>query len=322
MRFIYILFLPYFFFSAPKASLKQVFSPGDSSANFQKNNVALINSATNTSNSSLRDSLAYFYIKPNPKRVNLFTDSLLRASLVNDRYLLTPAKSLKIKKYDYGFGEIIPKDPLWFLVSSITLLVFFGIIKIVFKKEVDLILKAFFDNRTLGQINKEDNVFVSWQFLFLYLIFSFTIGLFVYLIFYKTLGSGATAEFLIFLLISLFAFVFLGLKILLLKLLGFIFEVQNLIKDYTNIIYLTYFNLLFILLPVTFCLTLINLQEHYYVFWSFMILLAGILIFQYVRITINILLKYKLSKFYLILYLCILEVCPILIFAKTINISL
>ncbi|MBC7654281.1 MAG: DUF4271 domain-containing protein, partial [Oligoflexus sp.] len=40
------------------------------------------------------------------------------------------------------------------------------------------------------------------------------------------------------------------------------------------------------------------------------------------RITFNILLNYRLSKFYLILYLCTLEICPIILFAKTISTSL
>jgi hypothetical protein len=43
---------------------------------------------------------------------------------------------------------------------------------------------------------------------------------------------------------------------------------------------------------------------------------------QFIRITFNILLNYKLSKFYLIIYLCALEICPIILLAKTISISL
>ena len=308
------------FNSAQAIIIKQDSLTKDST--FKFNNYPAVDSAERARSKLIRDSLIYTYLKPNPNRANQFTDSLLKAVLVYDKYLLTQAKSVKIKKINYGFGEVIIKDPLWFLVISIILLIFFGVIKILFKKEVDLIFRAFFDNRTLGQVNKEDNVFVSWQFLFLYLNFVFSVGLFVCLIFYKTSASASAAEFPIFLLVTLFAFVFFGLKILVLRLLGFVFKVQKLVRDYTNIIYLTYFNLLFVLLPITFCLALINLQDQYYLFWSLMILFSSIITFQYLRITFNILLNYRLSKFYLIIYLCALEICPILIFAKTINTSL
>ena len=294
----------------------------DSILKSRTNNYPAIDSVEKAQITLIRDSLIYTYLKPNPNRANQFTDSLLKTVLVYDKYLLGPPKSVKIKKNNYGFGEIKVKDPFWFLLASVILLIFFGIIKILFKKEVDLIFRAFFDNRTLGQVNKEDNVFVSWQFLFLYLNFVFSVGLFVCLIFYKTSASGSAAEFTVFLLVSMFAFVFFGLKILVLRLLGFVFKVQKLVRDYTNIIYLTYFNLLFVLLPITFCLALINLKDQYYLFWAVLILFTCIITFQYLRITFNILLNYRIPKFYLIIYLCALEICPILIFAKTINTSL
>jgi hypothetical protein len=322
MRYIYSLFFLCCFYSAQADDFQQDSLIADSTINFRSNKFIFLDSAKKASIASKRDSITYAYLKPNPDRINLFTDSLLKAVLVSDRYLLTPAKSIKIKKNNYGFGNLINKTPIWFLLSSVALLVLFGIIKIIFKKEVDLIFYAFFDKRTLTQINKEDNVFVSWQFLFLYLIFTLTISLFICLTLYKTAASESSAEFSILLLVSLFSFIFFGLKILVLRLIGFVFKVQKLIRDYTNIIYLTYFNLLFILLPITFCLALINLEEQYYIFWAVTIFLLGIIVFQYLRITFNILLNYRLSKFYLIIYLCVLEICPIIIFVKSINNSL
>lgn len=322
MRLLYLLLLVFCTNFAHAINIEQDSSIKDSIFKFRNNKYSAIDSVAKARITLVRDSLIYTYLKPNPNRANQFTDSLLKTVLVYDKYLLTPPKSVKIKKNNYGFGEIKAKDPVWFLLTSIILLIFFAIIKILFKKEVDLIFRAFFDNRTLGQVNKEDNVFVSWQFLFLYLNFVFSVGLFVCLIFYKSSASISAAEFSIFLLVSLFAFVFFGLKILVLRLLGFVFKVQKLVRDYTNIIYLTYFNLLFVLLPITFCLVLINLQEQYYLFWTIMMLFSGIITFQFLRITFNILLNYRIPKFYLIIYLCALEICPILIFVKTIDTSL
>ncbi len=270
----------------------------------------------------IRDSLSFQYLKPDPNRPNTFVEKLLKEVIITDPYLLSPAKSLKIKKSNFGLGQTINKMPLWFFASIIILIAIFGIVKVVFKKQVDLIFKAFYDNRILSQINKEDNVFVSWQFLFLYLIFSLTVGLFISLFLYKVKAIYAASDFYIFLLISLLVFMFFGLKILVLRFLGFLFKVQKLVKDYTNIIYLTYFNSLFFLLPITFGLSLMNFEKNNTIFWVITAILGLTITFQFARVTFNILINYRLSKFYLILYLCTLEICPILILARTINSSL
>lgn len=324
MRFlIFLTFLftfPFAIFAgSPKESLKQQI---DSVQTNTKADTLIANNEELIRKAFVRDSLTYKYLKPDPNRPNPFTDSLLKEIIVTDPYLLKPAKSIKIRKNNYGLGQVINRSPLWFFLSIIALTTFFAIIKIVFKKQIDLIFRAFYDPRVLNQINKEDHIFVSWQFLFLYLLFSLTVGLFICLILYKVKSFSGATDFYFFLLVSLLVFLFFGFKILILRFLGFLFKVQRLVKDYTNIIYLTYFNSLFFLLPLTIGLGLINFNEHYTLFWVITSILTVIIGFQLARIMVNILINYRLSKFYLILYLCVLEICPILILARTINSSL
>jgi hypothetical protein len=216
----------------------------------------------------------------------------------------------------------VRRSPIWFFVTIIGLITLFAIVKIVFKKQIDLIFNAYYDHRILNQINKEDHIFVSWQFLFLYLLFSLTVGLFICLVLYKVKSFSAASDFYFFLLVSMLVFIFFGLKILILRFLGFLFKLQKLVKEYTNIIYLTYFNSLFFLLPLTLGLGLLNRSEHHNIFWMITSISTVIIGFQLARIMVNILINYRLSKFYLILYLCVLEICPILILARTINSSL
>ena len=133
MRLIYLLLLICCFYSAQAISIQKDSLSKDSVGNFKTNNFAIRDSATIAKKALMRDSLIKIYLKPNPNRANQFTDSLLKTVLIEDKYLLTPSKSVKIKKNNYGFGETIAKDPIWFLVSSISLLILFGIIKILFK---------------------------------------------------------------------------------------------------------------------------------------------------------------------------------------------
>ncbi|HTN19416.1 MAG TPA: DUF4271 domain-containing protein [Pelobium sp.] len=282
----------------------------------------IIDSAALARKNFVRDSLTWYFLKPDPKRANPYVEKLLKDNITTDPYLLSLPKNLKIINNPYGVGNYLNKYPVWFLVAVLVLLTMFGVVRLVFSKEISNLFRAFFDNRVLSQIDKEENVLITWQFIFLYLIFSFTVGLFICLLMYKTSASDAATDFSSFLIISLAAFVFFGLKIFTVKFIGFLFELQKLTREYLNIIYLTYINSLFLLLPATFILTFVGFNHGHLVVWGFVLLFSILMGFQLLRVTFKILLNHQLSKFYLFLYLCTLEICPILLFVKTINISL
>lgn len=323
MRFLFcVCFIFCFAFLGSASTQKDSVKTKNRVRNFKTYPLTPRDSAALERKKEIADSLTWYYLNPDPKRANPYLEKLLKDNLNTDRQLLSPPQNIQIKKNNYGSGQYLTKTVIWFLPAILAILLIFGVIRIVFQKKVDTIFKAFFDNRMLAQMNKEDNVFVSWQFLFLFIIFSFTTGLFVCLLIFRIKSSAYVTQFSVFLGISSLAFLIFGLKIILLRLIGFFFNVQKLVKDYLNIIYLTYFNSLFVLLPATFCLSLISFKKDSLFIWICIILFCAIIAFQFIRITINILLNYRLSKFYLILYLCALEICPILIFSRVINISL
>jgi hypothetical protein len=323
MRFLFcVYFIFCFAFISFASTQKDSVKFQDTVKRFKTHQLSAQDSAALTRKKTIADSLTWYFLRPNAKRANPYLEQLLKDNLNTDRQLLSPPENIKIKKSNYGSGKYLSKTVIWFFPAILIILLIFGVIRIVFQKEVDTIFKAFFDNRMLSQMNKEDNVFVSWQFLFLFILFSFTTALFICLLIFRIKSSAYVTQFSVFLGISFLAFLFFGLKIILLRLIGFLFDVQKLVKDYLNIIYLTYFNSLFVLLPATFCLSLISFRKDSLFIWICVTLICVIIAFQFVRITINILLNYRLSKFYLILYLCALEICPILIFSRIINTSL
>jgi hypothetical protein len=270
----------------------------------------------------IADSLTYYFLKPDPKRVNPYYEQLVNDFIVTDPFLLSLPKNVKIVGNNYGLGLFLKKSPQIFIYIFLIILIFFGVVRVVFDKELKDIFKAFYYNRLLAQINKEGNSLVSWQFLFLFIILALSTGLFICVLFYKINGNQNITQIDNFLLITLSAFLFFSLKIFVIKFIGYVFLIQKLTKDYINIIYLTYFNSLFLLLPITLCLILTDINQKNYIIDTFLVLFSVIFGVQFIRIAINILLNYKLSKFYLILYLCTLEICPLILFAKTINSSL
>lgn len=282
----------------------------------------VIDSAALARKNFVRDSITWYFLNPNPDRANPYVEKLLNDNVTTDPYLLSLPTKFKIVNNPYGVGNYFSRYPLWFLIAVLALLTMFGVVRLVFTKEIANLFRAFFDNRILSQIDKEDNVLITWQFVFLYIIFSCTVALFICLLMYKTSASNAATDFTSFLILSLGVFVFFGLKLFTVKFMGFLFEIQKLTRAYLNIIYLTYMNSLFLLLPATFILVFVGVNQGRLVVWSFGILFSILIGFQLVRLMFKILLNHQLSKFYLFLYLCTLEICPILLFVKAVNISL
>ncbi|TCC93288.1 DUF4271 domain-containing protein [Pedobacter frigiditerrae] len=216
-------------------------------------------------------------------------------------------------------GEVLPRGEIWVLGFVSLLLVMFAVLKNTFSKQLIAIVESFFSNRALSNLNKEDNLFNSWPFLLLFVQFGFTIGMFFYLVAQYQGLEYAKNGFQFFITVSALIIVLYVLKIVLLRLLGFIFDIQKPIGEYVSILYLSYFNtsLLFIPLVVAFALSPLKSGRLYIAIA--IILIIVIFIFQFIRAGINILSNYRFPKVYLILYFCTLEICPILILIKAIG---
>ncbi|RZK20400.1 MAG: DUF4271 domain-containing protein [Pedobacter sp.] len=226
---------------------------------------------------------------------------------------------LKKKANPYQLGSQIPKGNVGLLGFIFVLLVIFAILKNAFSKQLSAIVQSFFSNRILNNINKEDNLFSSWPFLLLFVQFGFVFGMFFFLVAQWRDMYQAKDGFKFFFTISLTIIAFYALKLVLLRFLGFLFNVQKPVGEYISILYLSYFNasLLFIPLVVSFALSPLKYGEVYIVLA--VLLLGVIFTFQLLRAGVTILSNNKFSKMHLFLYFCALEICPILILIKTIG---
>jgi hypothetical protein len=267
-----------------------------------------------------RDSITLYYFKPDPNRENLFVQQMLKKYIIKDLPKYIHQKSSQGKSATYGTGKAIQKLDSWVLFAMLSLLLLFALLRILFSKETSTIFYAFYDNRALTQINKEDNIFTSWFFLFSYLLYSLIIGLFVYLFLTKHGRSFSLTGFPLYISIAFYLGLFLGLKILLLRFVGFIFQLGRLVREYVNVIYITFFNVAVLFIPLTITLILTVFKESNWILATAASLVGVILVLQFARVAVQILSNYKLSKFYLFLYLCTFEICPVLIIIKALNI--
>ncbi|RYD70373.1 MAG: DUF4271 domain-containing protein, partial [Sphingobacteriales bacterium] len=109
------------------------------------------------------------------------------------------------------------------------------------------------------------------------------------------------------------------LKIVVLRLLGFFFDIQKPVNEYISILYLTYFNASLLFMPLVIAFALSPPQYGKFYMATAVVLLVIIFALQLIRAGINILSQNRFSKVYLLLYFCTLEICPILILIKAIG---
>lgn len=290
--------------------------------------------ATDTLQSSFTDSLNFIPVKAidtiTPKLLmplDSLTKSIIADSLskgmgykqIDFDKLISEFSKQSVSVSVFQKGDKMPKGEIWVLGVLVGLLILFAILKSIFSKQLTAIIQSFFSNRALVNLNKEDNLFTSWPFFSLFIQFGFTIGLFCYLAAVYKGVSSATSGLQFFLTVSILIIVLYVFKLLLLRLLGIVFNIQRTVNEYISILCLSYFNasLLFIPLMVAFALSPVKYGKIYLAIA--VVVLIVIFVFQFIRASINILSHYKFPKVYLFLYFCTLEICPILILIKAIG---
>lgn len=229
------------------------------------------------------------------------------------------AINYNVEKIAYQAGDLLPKGEIWVLGIIGFLLVLFAILKNTFAKQLNSVVQSFYSNRALTNLNKEDNLITSWSFLLLFIQFGFTIGMFLYLAArFKSLAQ-VHQGFEFFVSISIGVILLYLLKIVVLRIIGFIFDVQKPMHQYISILYLSYFNTSLLFVPIIIAFALSPVQYgSIYVFVGLAALVL-IFIFQFIRAAVNILSHHRFPKLYLFLYFCTLEICPILILIKAIG---
>ncbi|MEZ2335049.1 DUF4271 domain-containing protein [Mucilaginibacter sp. RCC_168] len=268
------------------------------------------------------DSIAFRYIHaPDSATTREFTDSLLaHASYIYKGYgfLDMPSKSKGLVRD----GHNRPLRDPWIVIVIVGLLLYTAALNIGLNKDVTYVLQSFYSKRVLSQAGKEEGFVSSWAFLGLFLLFCLTCGLFLYqLAAYKSVYYVVSGTRL-YVSLTVIIIVLFALKFLALKFLGFVFDINRLVSEYLNILHLTYFNLAFIFLPVVICFSLLTSRYVPALLDVTLIITVVIFIWQYLRSSVNIISTFRFHKFYLFTYLCALEICPVLILIKALNIRI
>ncbi|GAA4183866.1 DUF4271 domain-containing protein [Sphingobacterium ginsenosidimutans] len=217
------------------------------------------------------------------------------------------------------YGTPKPHRENWILFTVLFLIFGVGLIRIFFPSDLKLVFQGYFDDRVLLSVSKEDTILTSWPFIFLFVLFSGAMALFVSLFYAYELNRFDFITFPNYIKTVGMVGALFALKIGFIRFLSFVFEIRKLVKEYVTVLYLIYFNTLFLMLPVLLILSLVPLSAVGVVLHLAIIGAILLFLYRFLKTAAHIMSMYKFSISYLILYLCCLEIAPILILLRLLS---
>jgi hypothetical protein len=233
---------------------------------------------------------------------SLFTGHLLRPASYNPR--------IHIQTHDY-----------WLTGTIFFSFFLFVIIRAFYGKGLGRLTAAFTGTRTIAQLYRGEYPLNSRTSLFLSLLYISVMSVFIYqAISYKGLESKFDFPGLIlFLFICLSLILAYFVKIISIHLSGYLFRFEGITKEYTFGIFIFNKILGLMLLPVIILLAFVTVIPLQYLFTCGLVLISLTLISRLLWIIYNGMNTAGISKYYLFLYLCALEILPLLVLIKFIS---
>ncbi|WP_238387166.1 DUF4271 domain-containing protein [Sphingobacterium olei] len=258
----------------------------------------------------------------NPDRAHYFVEKYRDNLIVkgNDfmRWITFSNHLIEEKRINIIPSFLKAQRPDWIIGVLILLILGIGLIRFFFPVDFQRIIESYYNERELQQISKEDNMMTSWPYIFLYIIFSLSLGLFL-LIYQSRFDDINSLNPVNFLKISGIVALLFGLKILIIRIIAFIFEIERMVREYITILYLVYFNSMLFLMPMLLFVTFLPTSYFNFLLILFLIIVSILFLYRFLRTAWGLLGNHKFSIFYLILYLCSLEITPILILVKALS---
>ncbi len=237
-------------------------------------------------------------------------DSLIKANLNPGRFITAHSVVKSIEPQ-----PIRPPREDWFFAVVLLGFILLTLSKYFYEKRLRLLFSSIFSRPAASQLMREGGLPGHQSFIPLLAIYIISVTLFFYsLVRFFTPGPETLGQELsIYGLILVGFIVFFFLKIFLIKVSGFVFKNENTASEYIQNIYIYNLFMGILILP------LLLLIEYSYqeVFIYITLIVCGLILFnRFFRGLIIGLSDTKFSLFHLFLYLCTLEILPLIFIAK------
>lgn len=258
-----------------------------------------------------------------PQTSNQHIDSLATNKPVGDsvltngtHYSLFESHLLKTETIEYQ----LHKTKHDFFVGGLLLIVYalFVWLYVSNRKKLNQLIQAFYLNRAGDQLSKDDLAIGNRVAVFLSLFFIVNSTLFgLHLLSYYNTSTffhyNTTVSALLIALIVVFAYTF---KFLTIRILGNIFNVQKEASEYSMLVFLFCNTLGLFMLPVVLGLSFMKQINPQFFIYTGIALIAVFIVIRTLRGLFIGMNSSRISKIYLFVYLCTLELLPFIILVK------
>lgn len=191
------------------------------------------------------------------------------------------------------------------------------ILNISYRNRLRQLFNAFVSNRFVGQIVREENVMFQRISIFLTLLFLFVTSLFIFQISrYYSFPLTTSASFTTFSVIAFALLSFYFIKISTFNFLGFLLKIEKEMKEYVFTIFLYNHFVGVGLIPIVVLLAFVpNIPQKGVILFGLSFFVFAFLV-RTLRSYGNVSASSRFSIFYLFLYLCALEILPLVVITK------
>jgi hypothetical protein len=226
-------------------------------------------------------------------------------------------KVVAVKARDYIDGTLRAETSMnWLPMILILSLFVFSWVKMAYQKYVVQVMASTFNYQISVRLLRERNVLFRNMALGLNFVFAVNIGLFIYMGF-QIYGFQQVnqSEFLSVLLYSLGVLILSNIKTFFCKLLGFFFQVQEEFSEYVHNLNLFNKNAGLFLFPFVLLYPYVDDKVKPFIFYAGCFVLLAMALLSIYRGG-QIIVRKGVSLFYLIVYLCAVEILPALLLVK------
>ena len=224
---------------------------------------------------------------------------------------------LDTRKYVNRNAIKLRKSPdQWIVFVFLVIVLLYVLIKNIYNKTLSIVFQAYWNDRAISQFTRDDNFFKLRNTLLYFVLFAMVYGL---LIKYMLNNFGVeikTKDSDEYLFITAAAVLFYIAKFVLMKFAGYVFSIHKLMSGYLSIISISNFIYSIFIIPFLILYYYVPNEYEGLVFYLILILFCFNTIYKYLRTGSFILNNFQFPKFYLFLYLCSLEIMPLLIIYK------
>lgn len=235
-------------------------------------------------------------------------DSIAEQSLFENHLLPTQhtEAQLHITQHDFWVAGIL-----------LLLYILFVWLYVSNRKKLNQVIRAFYVNRSGGQLSRDELALGNRVAVFLSIFFIVTSAIFIsHLLPYYGFAFFSSNFTLLSIVTGILIALAYGFKFLIIRLIGFIFKVQKEAAEYSMLVFLFCNTLGLFMLPIVVGLTFIDQVSPSVFINTGLALIAFFIVVRTLRGLFLGLNSSRISKFYLFVYLCTLEILPFVVLAK------